>query len=123
MAEKTIGELLKKQRTDRGMSLADVANTAEINRVHLFRVETGVRQPKPEFLAAVCGVLEIPLADLYEAAGIPEPKRLPSIRPYLRRAYGMPDAAVDEMERYFQRITDEYGLPTNPINGEDELPE
>jgi transcriptional regulator with XRE-family HTH domain len=69
MPDKTIGELLKKQRTERGMSLGDVANAAQISRVHLFRVETGVRQPKPEFLAAVCGVLEIPLADLYEAAG------------------------------------------------------
>lgn len=123
MTDNTIGELLKKQRTERGMSLGEVANAAEISRVHLFRVETGVRQPKPEFLAAVCGVLEIPLADLYEAAGIPAPIRLPSIRPYLRRAYGMPDAAVDEMDRYFQRITDEYGLPSDPLDGEDELPE
>jgi transcriptional regulator with XRE-family HTH domain len=123
MPDKTIGELLKKQRTERGMSLGDVANAAQISRVHLFRVETGVRQPKPEFLAAVCGVLEIPLADLYEAAGIPAAIRLPSIRPYLRRAYGMPEAAVDEMERYFQRITDEYGLPSDPRDGEDELPE
>jgi hypothetical protein len=35
----------------------------------------------------------------------------------------MPEAAVDEMERYFQRITDEYGLPSDPRDGEDELPE
>jgi hypothetical protein len=74
-------------------------------------------------LAAASEALDIPLADLYEAADIAAPQTLPSIKVYMRMAYEWPNTAVDDLERYFQKIAQEYGLPSEPQDGEDELPE
>jgi transcriptional regulator with XRE-family HTH domain len=122
-ANNKLGKLLRQRRTELGLSLHAVAELAGIGKAQLSRIETGERSPKPDTLAALGTALDTPLADLYEAADVPMPHRLPSIRPYLRRAYDLPEDAVDEMERYFQRITHEYGIPSEPSDGEDELPE
>lgn len=123
-----LGDLLRQRRLTLGLTLVEVSRQAKIDQGHLFRIETGARSPKPEVLAALAGALEIPLADLYEAAGIPVPQRLPSLRPYLRRAYGMPESALDEVERYLAQYiqgigSSQYRLSPEPIDGEDELPE
>ncbi len=76
--------------------------------------------PAPETLASLARALGLPLADLYEAAGYPLPQELPTLRPYLRRAYGVSDQAAADIERYLERIASEYGGRSLPQDGEDE---
>jgi transcriptional regulator with XRE-family HTH domain len=123
----SLGSLLRQRRLDLGLNLVEVARLAEIEQGHLYRIEAGERSPNPKALASLATVLDLPLADLYEVAGIPLPQSLPSLRPYLRRAYGMPDHAVDEVERYLAQYIEDsnhpHSPPSQPLDGEDELPE
>jgi transcriptional regulator with XRE-family HTH domain len=89
----------------------------------LSRAENGKKIPAPETLASLADALDLPLADLYEAAGYPLPQQLPTLRPYLRRAYGVPDEAAAEIEAYLHRIAAQYGGGSILREREDELPD
>ena len=117
-----LGEMIRHRRQQLGLSLRDVENQTGISRANLSRTEAGEAGARPETLGALSAVLRLPLADLYEAAGMPIPQRLPSIRPYLRRAYNVPDEAVDEIEKYLSRFGP-FDPSEAPRGGEDELPE
>ncbi len=118
-----LGDLLRSRRLELGLYIEEVASRANIDPAGLSRTERGKKVPAPETLAAVASVLSIPLADLYEAAGYPLPQQLPSLRPYLRHAYGVSDQAADEIEAYLNKIAAPYGGGSGPIDGEDELPD
>lgn len=115
--------MLRSRRLTLGQRLEDVASRAGVDVAGLSRAENGKKIPAPETLAALAGALELPLADLYEAAGYPLTQELPTLRPYLRRAYGVPEEAVQEIERYLERIAAEYGEVSAPRAHEDELPD
>lgn len=119
----SLSQLIRRRRSDLGLTSAQLADQAGVQRSVVSRVENGTKVPQPETLAQLAAVLQLPLADLYDAAGYPLPERLPSLRPYLRRAYGVSGATADEIERYLQRISAEYGTASEPLNGEDEQPE
>lgn len=118
-----LGRLLRERREYIGLSLNEVARRAGVDPAGLFRIETSDRLPTPDTLAVLADALGLPLADLYEAAGYPLPEQLPSIRPYLRRAYNVPDEAAREIEDYLTRIAAQYGGPALPRDGEDEAPD
>lgn len=118
-----LSALLRIRRLQLGLRLEEVAERAGVDSAGLSRAENGKKVPLPETLAALASTLDLPLADLYEAAGYPLPEQLPSLRPYLRRAYGVPEAAVDEIEQYLQQIANQYGGASLPREGEDELPD
>lgn len=115
--------LLRSRRLELGLRLDEVATRANVDTAGLSRAENGKKIPVPETLAALAEALGMPLADLYQAAGYPLPQALPSLRPYLRRAYGVSEAAVDEIEQYLQRIAAPYGGASTPREGEDEQPD
>lgn len=118
-----LGPLLRNRRLDLGMSLEAVSERANVDLAGLSRAENSKKIPQPETLAAIGRALDLPLADLYEAAGYPLPQELPSLRPYLRRAYGVSDQAADEIEAYLEKIAAQYGSGSGPRDGEDELPD
>lgn len=115
--------LLRARRLEMGQRLEDVASRAGVDLAGLSRAENGKKIPAPETLAALASALELPLADLYEAAGYPLPQELPTLRPYLRRAYGIPEEAVQEIEDYLERVAAEYGTVSAPRDREDEQPD
>ncbi len=115
--------LLRTRRLQLGQRLEDVASRAGVDVAGLSRAENGKKIPAPETLAALASALELPLADLYEAAGYPLPQELPTLRPYLRRAYGIPEEAAQEIEQYLERIAAEYGTVSVPRDREDEQPD
>lgn len=119
---RTLSRLVRQQRIALGYTPTQIADRAHIDRAIVSRIEAGKKIPTPETLAALAPVLGVPLTDLYTAAGYPVPQ-LPALRPYLRRAYNVPDNAVDEIERYLARISAEYGGGGVPRDGEDEIPE
>ncbi len=118
-----LSRLLRARRLELGQRLEDVAARAGVDSAGLSRAENGKKIPAPETLAGLATALELPLADLYEAAGYPLPQELPTLRPYLRRAYGVPDEAVQEIEDYLQRIAAHYGGYSAPLAGEDVQPD
>ncbi len=118
-----LSRLLRARRLERGERLEDVAARAGVDVAGLSRAENGKKIPAPETLAGLAHALDLPLADLYEAAGYPLPQQLPTLRPYLRRAYGVPDEAVEEIEAYLHRIAAQYGGGSTIHNREDELPD
>lgn len=115
--------LLRKRRQELGLKLEDVATRAGVDSAGLSRAENGKKIPAPDTLAALAAALHMPLADLYEAAGYPLPQELPTLRPYLRRAYGVSDEAAEEIERYLMRLAADGATAVGPLNGEDEQPD
>lgn len=117
-----LGSVLQERRETLGLSRHEVARRTAIDRTAIIRIESGaIRQPDPAKLARLAKVLDLPLSELYVLAGYPQ-DQLPSFQPYLRSRYGkLPRAAVEELDRHFQDIAEEYGIdPNGPADGEDE---
>ena len=118
-----VGELLKQRRLDLGKNMYKASIEAGISHSSLLRIENGeVQQPTPTALTALSKVLQIPLADLFAAAGYVVPTELPSFKPYFRARYNeLPDEAAAEVEWYAEQIAKRYGVTlSGPAPGEDE---
>ena len=126
MTEQThaiLGAFIKQARQAKGLSSHQLARAIGLAQSNIVRIEQGgIAEPKPGILAALAPVLDVPLADLYEAAGYVQPTELPTFTPYLRNRYkGLPPKARAELERSFSHIADKYGYdPNGPSSGEDE---
>lgn len=100
-------------------------------RTSIQRIEAGetAEPPRATVLAALAPHLNLPLADLYVAAGIQQPTELPSFTPYLRSRYrDLPASAQAELEQSFRDVMSRYGFDnangaTGPLDGEDEADE
>lgn len=124
-ANNSLAELLARTRKAAGLSLGQIEQATGIPKTNLHKLEQGqIRTPNPTVLPALARVLDIPLADLYAAAGYEQPKTLPTFTPYLRSKYkGLPDEARAELADAFDRITSKYGYDpsaSGPAPGQDE---
>lgn len=59
-----IGQALRRERTDQGRTLSDVADSAGVSMQYLSEVERGRKEASSEILEAVCGALALRLVDL-----------------------------------------------------------
>jgi transcriptional regulator with XRE-family HTH domain len=120
-----LGLLLQERRQELGLSFAELARQANVDRTVIFRIEDGsIRQPDPRKLARLARVLDLPLTRLYTLAGYPTGGQLPSFQPYLRHRYrALPPEAVDKLADYFNQISQQYGTDDGPDDGEDERPD
>ena len=117
-----IAKLLQRRRIELALSLRQVAARAGLNSSTLFSIEEGTNlSPSPETLKVIASVLQLNVTDLYAVAGWLPAGDLPTLKPYLRTKYGddLPEAAVQELERYFDQLTAQYGRH-GPVDGEDE---
>ena len=115
-----LGRLLSEARKRSGLSIRDLESSSGVARSTILRLETGELQTiNAQHLSMLAPHLGVPLADLYEAAGIEHPAELPSFTPYLRGRYqGLPTAARSEIESAFRDIADKYGYhPDGPPPG------
>jgi transcriptional regulator with XRE-family HTH domain len=120
-----LAQLLARARQTAGLSYGQIEKATSIAKTNLYKLEQGlVQTPNPTMLPALARVLNIPLADLYAAAGYEQPKTLPTFTPYLRSKYkGLPDEARAELAEAFERITNKYGYDPSgngPSPGQDE---
>jgi len=68
MAE--LGAYIKRIRTEKGLSIRKVAESANISHTEVKRIEDGIRkQPSPQVLRSLAVALSTPYEDLMEAAG------------------------------------------------------
>jgi transcriptional regulator with XRE-family HTH domain len=118
-----LGPLIRQGRTAKHLSIRSLAALTDIPRSTLFDLELGqVATPHPIALQALARALDLPLTDVYAAAGYTEPEGLPSFTPYLRSKYAdLPADARAELATSFERIAKKYGYDASgPAPGEDE---
>ena len=72
---------LKRLRTQRGITLAGVANTTGISKSTLSRLENGQRRPTLELLLALSRAYRVPLDDLVGAPEVGDPRIRLKARP------------------------------------------
>lgn len=116
------GEYLHRLRLERRIGIRELARRTELDASNLARMEKGERKPRPDTLKTLSSVFDVPLADLFAAAGFITPSDLPSMSTYLRICYSdLPDQAVASIDEYIQRLINEHGLnPNGPAPFEDE---
>ena len=118
--------LLRTTRQSLGLSVREVSRRSHITDSNIVRMEQGViANPRPDTLKAIADVLGLDLADVFASIDYVQPKGLPSFTPYLRSKYAdLPDKAVDDLQKYFTKLANQYGLSPDtwagPLPGEDE---
>lgn len=121
-----IGNFLRSKREDLGLSQAEVARRAGIDKATVSRVESARHLvPKTDNLQAIGEVVGVSLMDIFAAGGWIPQRDLPSIHPYLRAKYcNMPTELMQEIEAYLDQLARERGVSfdqySGPINGEDQ---
>ena len=64
VVDQVLGQALRKLRTDKGWSQAELALRAEMNRNYLSLVELGRNSPSVRMLLRLCQALDVPAADV-----------------------------------------------------------
>lgn len=64
-----LGERLRERRSELGLTQADVAERAAVSKRFLVQLEGGTGNISVQRLASVCGVLELPLEQLFRGLG------------------------------------------------------
>src|SRR4051795_5668689 len=64
LLRRLIGDVLRRQRQLQGRTLRDVSVAAGVSLGYLSEVERGRKEASSELLAAICGALEVSLADV-----------------------------------------------------------
>ena len=59
-----LGDVLRDQRTRRGMTLRDVSAEARVSLGYISEIERGQKEASSELLASLCAALEVPLSDV-----------------------------------------------------------
>ena len=106
-----LGELVHHARQTKGLTAQGLAEASGTSRSFIMKLERGEYvQVSPAYLQALAEALDLPLADLYSAAGYPLPAGLPTFAPYLRRRYGeeLPEKAISQLTEYFELLRDKY---------------
>ena len=118
-----LGTTLRQRRQALGLSLAQLADSTGLHKSFLSRLESGVvRQPSADSLQRVAAALELPETDVFGLLDDRARDQLPSLKPYLRAKYDLPDEVIGEITAYLSR----YGHVSEgpgPRDGEDEEPE
>ena len=69
---KSLGALIRAQRSAAGLSLRDLAERTSISNAYLSQIERGLHEPSLTVLRAVADALRLPLGSLLERAGVLE---------------------------------------------------
>ena len=59
-----LGEVLRTQRMQRGMTLREVSAEARVSLGYISEIERGQKEASSELLASLCSALEVPLSSV-----------------------------------------------------------
>ncbi len=110
-----IGATIRERRKVLGLSLQALADSAEINKGTLSRIENDEMVPGTNILVALGSALGTPIGEL---VGETTQSPLPELHVYLRAKYDLPEDAIARIARQLQA---EYGGEPGPRDGEDEV--
>ena len=112
MKNQTYADYVKTRRAELGLSLQDVTDISGLHFSYWCKIEAGnYSAPTPKYLKIIAKTLQVPIEDLYGLVGYDVPERLPSFTPYLRAKYDLPPEAIGDLERYFEFLRNQYGIP------------
>ena len=119
----TLRKLLRGARQASGLSIRQLSEHSGIDKAMISRMESGeTKTAQLGTLNKLATALDVEPARLYEAAGYFAGQAVPTPAVYFRTRYGeLPDEAVEELERYVERLQKKYGAD-RPKPGEDEHP-
>jgi len=101
---KRLGDLISAARARAGLNTTELADLVGVNQSNISRLESGkISSPGPVALTRLSEVLRLPLATLYDLAGIP----LPALRPYLRSSVGLSAEDAARAAVYIERLAAE----------------
>jgi len=104
-----LGMYVRRLREERGLSVRALAAKADVDSTWLSRLEHGAyHSPDPHLLKQLAWALDVTVADMYTAAGYPATPELPTLQPYLRAKYALPEEAAAEVQAYFDFINARY---------------
>jgi transcriptional regulator with XRE-family HTH domain len=105
-----LGRRLRTRREELGLSKRQLAEQVDMNDATIVRLEQGLfAAPRPDKLSRIADALGLSLADVFAFAEYVVPSDLPSFHPYLLSKYpDMPQGAIDDLRKEFDRITNEY---------------
>ena len=69
LMREVLGETLREVRSDSGRTLREVSSAARVSLGYLSEVERGQKEASSELLNAICGALDVPLADVLWRVG------------------------------------------------------
>ena len=79
---RVLGEVLRAQRVDRGMTLRDVSAGARVSLGYISEIERGQKEASSELLSSLCSALEVSLGtvlrEVSDAVAIEEAAALPT---------------------------------------------
>ncbi len=64
LLREAIGDSLRRTRTSQSRTLREVSTSAQVSLGYLSEVERGRKEASSELLAAICGALEVPIAEV-----------------------------------------------------------
>lgn len=120
-----IGRYLRRHREALGLSVRDLEAQCGVGNSVIVRFENGgINRPDPDKLARISRALGVSLNEVLAAGGVTSGVDLPNLPVYLRSRYDqLPDEAVEQMSRYFDRLARQHGIDLKgPGDGEDEVP-
>ncbi|GHJ61058.1 hypothetical protein NOK12_35760 [Nocardioides sp. OK12] len=59
-----LGDVLRAQRVERGMTLREVSAQARVSLGYISEIERGQKEASSELLASLCGALDVPLSSV-----------------------------------------------------------
>jgi HTH-type transcriptional regulator, competence development regulator len=112
-----LGNLLKRERTERKLSLRDVEEKTGIHNAHLSQIENGaIARPAANLLFTLAALYDLRYDDLMKLAGHLQPEKRSQTR---RSLQGAALHALEELTPREQRQVLEYmkGLRRNRVSG------
>jgi len=61
---RSLGDVLRSKRLQRGMTLREVSAEARVSLGYISEIERGQKEASSELLASLCGALDVPLSEV-----------------------------------------------------------
>lgn len=102
----TLGELLKRERSRRGLTITQLSQAAGIAVGQVHKLENDkVKKVNPAHFAVVAEPLGVPLSKLYAAAGYATTEEVAGLEPQLvRRLAELPPDALRKLDRFLEGL-------------------
>lgn len=107
-----LGKYLKKERKERGLTIAEICSKGDLTPAYISRLEQGdYESPTLEMAQKIALALDMSLIDLLSACCLGTQKskqNLPEFPFYLHEKYGLPKEAIQDLELYLEVVKKKY---------------
>jgi transcriptional regulator with XRE-family HTH domain len=107
----TLGGLIRSGREAQGLSYGQLAELIGATKSMVYGWEHDRFVPKAKSLAALARVLELSTTELTTLSGADYPHDAPSLPAMLRAEYDLPPEAIEQVQRYVERMARKHATP------------